>query len=405
MTMKRISSLIVLPLILVCFSCKKDFQDVNSGQIKVTEEEPLFVKDNDTIYAELLATCEYSGTISQLTVQVGFTEDLVDATSMATTKTDDGYMATFPVQVNTIYYYRYVVHRYSTEFNQVTEWEDEKIHKLSTDDLLLPTVSTVDVSFVSTTSAMGCGLVTNEGGQIIEQGFCWSTHPKPKKSDNYENNAIGEEEMFVQMGGLSSGTTYYTRAYAKSSKGIAYSGNEVCFKTKTSNWKVETLDPTEITDSSATLRIQMKWDVSGSYSGSGIPYGFFFDISPRTNSIIPQTFSGGLGSYESMTKEYDLNNLNHSTTYYFRSFFVPGDIHDTIYGELKSFTTLVYSEILFSSHEVERVFHFTNNDHEYVFDASEYRLHIFRTDSKTGKSEEIANYHIDDIYSQIPGAF
>lgn len=56
-------------------------------------------------------------------------------------------------------------------------------------------------------------------------------------------------------------------------------------------------------------------------------------------------------------------------------------------------------------HEVERVFHFTNNDHEYVFDASEHRLHIYRTDSKTRKTEEIANYHIDEIYSQIPGAF
>lgn len=56
-------------------------------------------------------------------------------------------------------------------------------------------------------------------------------------------------------------------------------------------------------------------------------------------------------------------------------------------------------------HEVERVFHFTNNDHEYVIDASEYRLHIYRTDSKTGKTEEIANYHIDEVYSQIPGAF
>lgn len=56
-------------------------------------------------------------------------------------------------------------------------------------------------------------------------------------------------------------------------------------------------------------------------------------------------------------------------------------------------------------HEVERVFHFTNKDHEYVFDASECRLHIYRTDSKTGKTEEIANYHIDDIYSQIPGVF
>ena len=341
MTMKRINSLIVLSILFVCFSCKKDFQDVNSGQIKVTEEDPLFVKDNDTIFAELLATCEYSGTIRQLTVQVGFTEDLVDATSMAATKINDGYVATFPVQIDTVYYYRYVVHRYSTEFDQVTEWEDEKIHKLSTDDLLLPTVSTVDVSFVSTTSAMGCGLVTNEGGQIIEQGFCWSTHPKPKISDNYENNAIGEEEMFVQMGGLSSGTTYYTRAYAKSSKGIAYSGNEVCFKTKTSNWKVETLDPTKITDSSATLRIQMKWDVSGSYSGSGIPYGFFFGETPQTSNIIRQAFYGELESYESVTKEYDQKNLDHSTLYYYRTYFVSDIINDdTIYGELKSFITL-----------------------------------------------------------------
>ena len=56
-------------------------------------------------------------------------------------------------------------------------------------------------------------------------------------------------------------------------------------------------------------------------------------------------------------------------------------------------------------HEVERVFYFTNNNHEYVFDASEYRLHIYRTDPKTGKTEEIANYQIDNIYSQITGAF
>lgn len=342
MTMKRISSLIVLPLILVCFSCKKDFQDVNSGQIKVTEEEPLFVKDNDTIFAELLATCEYSGTISQLTVQVGFTEDLVDATSMATTKTNDGYMATFPVQLDTIYYYRYVVHRYSTEFDQVTEWEDEKIHKLSTDSLQLPTVSTVDVSFVSTTSAMCCSSVINEGEEyVIERGFCWSTHPKSKTNDNCDNNVIGEDEMFMQISGLSSGTTYYARAYAKSSKGIAYSNNEVCFKTKTSDWKVETLDPTEITDSSTTLRIRMKWDVSGSYSGSGIPYGFFFGVTPHTSNIIQQAFYGELESYESVTKEYNQKDLDHSTLYYYRTYFVSDIINDdTIYGELKSFNTL-----------------------------------------------------------------
>lgn len=342
--MKSLNAILVLAaLAMSCFSCKKDLQDSNVGQTKVIQHEPLFVKNNNTISAELFAMCEYFGTIKRFTVQVGFAEDLSDAISVTATKIDDGYVATFPVQTDTVYYYRYVVHRYSTEFDQITEWEDEQIYRLSVPDVQFPTVSTSDVSFVSTTSAMGCGSVVNDGVDIVERGFCWSTHSNPKIYENCENRVIGNGELFVQMSGLSSGTTYYARAYAKSSTGIAYSGNEVCFKTKSDDdWEVETLNPTEMTESSATLRIQIKKNFLGLYYGAGTPhYGFFFGISPRTNNSIQQAFSGNLVGHESVTKEYNQKLLDYSTTYYYRTYIVS---HDTIYGELKSFTTLASSE-------------------------------------------------------------
>ena len=53
-------------------------------------------------------------------------------------------------------------------------------------------------------------------------------------------------------------------------------------------------------------------------------------------------------------------------------------------------------------HEVEQLFHFTNKDHEYVFDASEYRLHIYRADSKTGKTEEYSEFYVESYYTSPP---
>lgn len=52
-------------------------------------------------------------------------------------------------------------------------------------------------------------------------------------------------------------------------------------------------------------------------------------------------------------------------------------------------------------HEQEKMFHFTNNNYEYIYDLNDYHLRIYKTDSKTGVRKEIANYEPEYTYDDI----
>ena len=97
---------------------------------------------------------------------------------------------------------------------------------------LLPTVTTSQVSDITLVSAVSGGNVTDDGGSAVtERGICWSTSHNPTTSGNHANSGTGTGSFSVQMTGLTPGTTYYVRAYAKNSAGTAY-GSEVSFTTQ-----------------------------------------------------------------------------------------------------------------------------------------------------------------------------
>ena len=101
---------------------------------------------------------------------------------------------------------------------------------------LLPTVTTSQVSDITLVSAVSGGNVTDDGGSAVtERGICWSTSHSPTTSGNHANSGTGTGSFSVQMTGLTPGTTYYVRAYAKNSAGTAY-GSEVSFTTQ-SSWE------------------------------------------------------------------------------------------------------------------------------------------------------------------------
>ena len=92
-----------------------------------------------------------------------------------------------------------------------------------------PTVTTTEVSNITQTSAISGGVVSSDGGaSVIERGICWSTNHKPTIEDNHVNNGFGTGVYLSNMEGLSGNTTYYVRAYAINSAGVAY-GNELSF--------------------------------------------------------------------------------------------------------------------------------------------------------------------------------
>ena len=89
-----------------------------------------------------------------------------------------------------------------------------------------PTVTTTEVINIKTSTTSG-GVVSSDGGSsVIERGICWSTNHNPTIEDDHVSNGFGTGVYSANMHGLVEDTTYYVRAYAINSAGVAY-GNEL----------------------------------------------------------------------------------------------------------------------------------------------------------------------------------
>ena len=95
----------------------------------------------------------------------------------------------------------------------------------------IPTVTTNPVTNIGATSATVGGMVTSDGGEnVFDRGVCYSTSPLPTISDNCIHIGQGTGSFSDIVNGLLQETTYYVRAYAINSLGVAY-GQEVNFNT------------------------------------------------------------------------------------------------------------------------------------------------------------------------------
>jgi hypothetical protein len=106
-------------------------------------------------------------------------------------------------------------------------------NEVSFTTLARPSVTTAAASLIFGRNASGGGTVTGDGGApVTDRGICWSSSPAPEISDSFASAGSGAGAYSEVMSGLDYSTTYYVRAYAQNSVGIAY-GNEVSFTTNT----------------------------------------------------------------------------------------------------------------------------------------------------------------------------
>ena len=107
----------------------------------------------------------------------------------------------------------------------------------------LPTVATEEVTNILDYGAVSGGMITSDGGgEIIAKGVVWSKSSNPTvdletKTDEGKGNA----SFTSNLTDLSSGRTYYVRAYATNAVGTAY-GEEKQFTT-TGDIQAKSLEP------------------------------------------------------------------------------------------------------------------------------------------------------------------
>ncbi len=132
------------------------------------------------------------------------------------------------LQNNATYYFRaYIKTNYGIIYGE------EKSFK--TVEITLPTVTTNDISNITTNSAVCGGNVTSDGnGTVTARGVCWSTSPNPTINNLYDEkteDGSGTGTFTSNLTNLTENTTYYVRAYATNEAGTAY-GEEKSFKTE-----------------------------------------------------------------------------------------------------------------------------------------------------------------------------
>jgi hypothetical protein len=196
---------------------------------------------------------------------------------------------------------------------------------------LAPTLTTTDLSSVTSTSFNSGGIVTNDGGSpVTARGICWSSNLNPTVSDNKTTDGSGTGNFTSSVTGLMFGTTYYIRAYATNSMGTAY-GNQLATKTSNTLPTLSTTAITNITATGASGGGNITSDGGSMVTARGICW------SANQNPTIADKFTVDgicIGSFTST-----LTLLDPVKTYYVRAYAT--NMQGTAYGNQVTFTTIL----------------------------------------------------------------
>ena len=201
--------------------------------------------------------------------------------------------------------------------------------------LSLPTVSLTSVSAVSATAATAaCSVSSNGGATISAYGICWSASsasPSLSSSDGIATTSGAVSGGYASnMTGLTAGSSYYVRAYATNSVGIAYS-SYITYAAPTA----PTIATSSISVTGATTATAY-----GSISANGgstiTAYGFCWSSSSSSPTTVSNTGIYTVSGTTSGSYSGGLTSLVALTTYYVRAY--ASNVAGTSYGSAVSFT-------------------------------------------------------------------
>lgn len=166
----------------------------------------------------------------------------------------------------------------------------------------LPTLNVLATTDVASSTATFNGEIVDNGiPAFTERGFVYSLTSKPTLENTIAKLTcpISSAKKFSQkVAELSHGKTYYVRAYAKNSVGVAYSANEEKFSTTIPMPKVSTLGVVDVDFSAgtATFRGEVTFAGDPPYTERGFVYGTQPEPTVNDNKVVANG-SGEVGKY------------------------------------------------------------------------------------------------------------
>ncbi len=201
------------------------------------------------------------------------------------------------------------------------------------------TVSTNSIYSITQNSAYCSGNISDDGGAIVtERGFCYSTSTSsPTISSSKVSSGTGIGSFYTNITQLSSGTTYYVRAYSINKAGVSY-GNTLSFKTQSATIPngISINAVSNISYNLATFSGNLTSDGGATLSAQGFVYSSSTSLPTLSNSVVYSTI--GIGNFST-----SVTGLSPSTIYYVRAFAT--NFVGTNYSNTVSFTTSPYIAI------------------------------------------------------------
>ncbi len=194
----------------------------------------------------------------------------------------------------------------------------------------IPSVTTAVVNNITINSAISGGSVLFDGNAYVSaSGVCWSTSQHPTITDNHTTDGSGISSFTSNLSGLTPNTSYYLRAYAINSIGIAY-GNEISFITLPMLLpNVTTANVVNITSNTAISGGNVTFDGNIPVIARGVCWSTSQNPTLANHHTID---SSGIGTFTS-----SVSGMTPNTTYYIRAYAT--NSLGTVYGNQLSFTT------------------------------------------------------------------
>lgn len=205
-------------------------------------------------------------------------------------------------------------------------------------DMMLPTVTTKDISDKSISAGMASlhGTITDVGDPAYtERGFVYGTMHNPTVDSDSKTivSGSGTGEFSINLSELVMGKVYYVRAYATNERGTAY-GEEVVLDMNAVMPEVRTGEVEIVDNTTAVLYGTIDNAGDPAYTERGFVYGTM--LLPSLDNEAVKVVAEGTSTGEFNAVEDNLTDLE---TYNVRAYAKTPD--GIVYGELKSFTMAV----------------------------------------------------------------